>query len=725
MAKAPGTPEQRNPYLQTLNERTLPYLAADVLFHVLNHRNVRVTDGPGDGKRDIHSETEYEERCVSQCKFHKSTKQTVTSSETDELITALLKFGVKRGFFFTNARISPQAKREYLDSYPGFTLMFFDGSDLMDTLLGTPLLSAIWLHDRSIVAPVLCWALPFILRTVSDDSQLELNDLSPLKAESVQTIMLARTVVDASRFHPYRPPEARPWNEVYNDATHCYEAKVTTETSMVLRFPDQLMLAICEQLTERLPAESVVAVRFGTPQLEEVSGAATEQHRSTILELHKNVPRSYILSKGQRVSDESDWIRAPEAGPRWQFPEHLSMLDAEWCAWINREKEIALEVRVYWPKFNEGSLSQHQTTLLKKKYLAKSLFAEGLADDCQAFCELLEEHQRPNWSCKHGPGGTLLGWLHPGYAIASNLVGRLLRPRAGMREMELFEEPSEAKFQQTISQVKEHLLFGFSLVDWEKAVAISDLTEASLIPRDTHQHSATADLAHHFHEIPSPVYTGQRYVHFVQMWELPDERQMTPVGNMPARPILSPHADSLKIRFLINVQTGRESGRRYLGTCIELCVPRAWPTAKAVDLFIRDSLHAALDSVSDAVNKDWPGAKLATIRFWRDEVGFTIDDTQYRGNPWIGSHELDLSTGKYLFRKRRADTLAEADAIFRKIGHHSSVSKHLDGDGEAPVGGRQPISIVFKPFKPSAEEVRGNKTARSHRRRRKPAKGPD
>ena len=72
----------------------------------LGHTKVRILDGPGDGRRDILSITLKEYNIVT--KHHSDDSKSV-ARETDEIVIALAKFGVKSAlFFFTNGRISPQ-----------------------------------------------------------------------------------------------------------------------------------------------------------------------------------------------------------------------------------------------------------------------------------------------------------------------------------------------------------------------------------------------------------------------------------------------------------------------------------------------------------------------------------------------------------------------------------------------------------------------------------------
>lgn len=149
--------------LASLNPQALLRLANDLLF-VRGHRSIRLTDGPGDGGRDIHSTLDRGDVHLTQSKWHKDIDQACSSDELSELPMAMTKFGYRRGLFVTNARISPQGKREYLDSYPGLALEFLDGETLAQEVLNNGLLRAVWLSNGRIERIDSAVFIPFIVR---------------------------------------------------------------------------------------------------------------------------------------------------------------------------------------------------------------------------------------------------------------------------------------------------------------------------------------------------------------------------------------------------------------------------------------------------------------------------------------------------------------------------------------------------------------------------------
>jgi hypothetical protein len=87
---------------------------------------------------------------ITQCKHHDNPRVACTSAEVAELPMALMKYGARRGLFVTDARISPQAKREYLNDYPGFELDFLDRDELLSEVLSRPALRALWFDGARI-----------------------------------------------------------------------------------------------------------------------------------------------------------------------------------------------------------------------------------------------------------------------------------------------------------------------------------------------------------------------------------------------------------------------------------------------------------------------------------------------------------------------------------------------------------------------------------------------
>lgn len=161
------------PNLARLNSKNFPELVSDILVSK-GHWNVKITDGPGDGCRDVHSIIQGAKH-LTQCKFHSNPQKLCSSRETGDLAVGLLKLGYTNGLFATSGRISPQAKRELLDSYPGFELEFWEGTDLIGFILSDPILKALWFDRERIARVSNRLRIPLIYRNLADDQPVNLS----------------------------------------------------------------------------------------------------------------------------------------------------------------------------------------------------------------------------------------------------------------------------------------------------------------------------------------------------------------------------------------------------------------------------------------------------------------------------------------------------------------------------------------------------------------------
>ena len=61
---------QTEAVIAKLNADQFVQLVADILSSAFGHSEVKIVDGPGDGRRDIHSATPDGEPHITQCKYH-------------------------------------------------------------------------------------------------------------------------------------------------------------------------------------------------------------------------------------------------------------------------------------------------------------------------------------------------------------------------------------------------------------------------------------------------------------------------------------------------------------------------------------------------------------------------------------------------------------------------------------------------------------------------------
>lgn len=130
---------------------------------------------------------------------------------------ALIKFNYSKGLFITNAKISPQAKREYLDNYPNLQLSFIDGDELGLLVLESPLLRSIWFDGESICKREPSIRIPFLVREHVDDLPYVIKEhagednLVVLEEKFKDVfpnlkIRILASRMDTDRFEPYKAP---------------------------------------------------------------------------------------------------------------------------------------------------------------------------------------------------------------------------------------------------------------------------------------------------------------------------------------------------------------------------------------------------------------------------------------------------------------------------------------------------------------------------------------
>lgn len=101
--------------LAQIGSNKFPEFILDILIHVDGHKSIDITDGPGDEKQDILTETPSGERQLTQCKHTINYKNNHTGDELDVLFGACCRKNCKKGVLITNSDLTPQAKRYVTD----------------------------------------------------------------------------------------------------------------------------------------------------------------------------------------------------------------------------------------------------------------------------------------------------------------------------------------------------------------------------------------------------------------------------------------------------------------------------------------------------------------------------------------------------------------------------------------------------------------------------------
>lgn len=356
----------------SLTPEALPRLVRDILAS-LGHKGISITDGPGDGCRDIHSTTADNERMLSQCKCHRDIEQTVTSKEVAELAMGLVKFGYKRGLFVTTSRISPQAKRELLDSYPGLRLEFLDGEELLAKVLDDVALAGLWFDGERLVLVNSAVSIPVIVRRHKGDLPIPLpHSIRP--AEGLLCIAGVNGSIDVkfdarepvTRFESYRAPTYVSMVEGMLVELVCAELVVRgsqslNEISSAMRSIGQ-WLAVCVARDEQQ-----FSVRLGRPALTPLGGATAGARINLEIE-----PVTFVGAAGV-VTDEMTWLM-PSGSSEWteKSRARVSQMNAVRLYNAHLDACLAFELTTPADYRNRGMLLNKSK--LKKRGWERSLF---------------------------------------------------------------------------------------------------------------------------------------------------------------------------------------------------------------------------------------------------------------------------------------------------------------------------------------------------------------
>lgn len=335
--------------LQELTQRLDPATLLDLVSDILSNRHhsgVRITDGPGDGGRDVHSVDPAEIQWVTQCKFHDKVDTASSSKELGELPLALVKRGLRHGLFITNAKISPQAKREYLDSFPGLVLEFIDGMTLIRELRASAVLSSLWLSSDS--RPV-SYSFPVIVRQHSDDGPYSLGENTFLLYRATLAVMELFPEVDATfadfelddnLFEPYRLPDSPQPQEGLFLPFRGIECRVRGRLKLVdvPRLAHQIGLSIAGFLRS---SHEGVTVRVGTPTMTPLGG----EDAGARIRLDSSA-QSFVATK-EYLGTEGDFVSVDH--PSWCAENDANQAEASWIRLYAKDLDAAVNAEMYSP----------------------------------------------------------------------------------------------------------------------------------------------------------------------------------------------------------------------------------------------------------------------------------------------------------------------------------------------------------------------------------------
>ena len=429
-----------------------------------------------------------------------------------------------------------------------------------------------------------------------------------------------------SDFESYRPPLEKSFAEDGSSFISCYKATCDGDIP-IYNIPQQIFpitQAIASQLDNKyLP----VILRFGIPALTaHVEGTDNDE-----IKIQTFKPLSFVIDKNRNIISEQKWVVIGDHED-WTFPDNLSVAEADWAGWLSRSQNTMFMQEINWHTIGEEPFIYQMEREFRRNYLRQSLFIAGSFAECDALTENLSDEDHPDWYCDYGPNGILMGWFHPALeAIENGQMSFHTDPHDEKYKGELTVEINEGDFQNLVQRVRHQTQGGtFSEIDFEQAKLISAAANDDLLPDRTTEEARSADLFLNFEYLPSPVYMGKRKFIFVRMWQIPSSPS-------EARSLIDDKKITLKnqqAKIYWDARRGYKTNSTFVRSSLSFEVP----LEQSADEYFEDIKpirQECLDELANHIQSLWRDAKLATEFFWREEVGFKIDDKGFRGTPWV------------------------------------------------------------------------------------------
>lgn len=487
MDRLPGTKKDKSSYLKDVGFVEFPYLIADVLSRSLGHIEVRVMDGPGDGRRDIFSKFNGE-GYLTQCKYHIDNNKSASSRELDEILIGLAKFKYTNAIFATNTKISPQGKREYLDNFPDYNLSYLEGTDIVEHILKDEILKRLWFDGESLGSVMNRIALPFFIRDNNSGMDIDLsNSLGEFKKDEVH-YKFSPSVQNISEFSPYQPPNTEEFNvhKYFDCCVVELSGKVSYNSIDDLR--NQVMQSIKLSVNNH---DAFYAVRFGKPHFIDESSKSYYNKNRFYLPIN---PETYLLYNDEVVC-ENEWFT--DSGCNWAKPKMIRTSQVGNYCKFNEELNLVFITEYKCTEYENLSRSIQSQIDAQKIIFEKSLFI-GLKEEYRTHI-LTQDSDFKAVEFEYGPGGIMILYEHP-------------MPMFYPVDMNLFREQLVHKeFEKLKSKLKSKAKkYGMEILGWEKGVKIMEFNGEDPLNSLKSVNYRYVDLLESFDKIPSPLNPSQR-----------------------------------------------------------------------------------------------------------------------------------------------------------------------------------------------------------------------
>lgn len=612
----------RSDDLITLLTSLSPTLFVDLVADLLalrEHSQIKIVDGPGDGGRDIHSLDSYGRRHVCQCKWHRKIDVSASSAELGELPLAMVKLSYTHGLFATNARVSPQAKREYIDNYPNLSLEYLEGTEIASEVLGKPILKALWYNGETLARLSSTMSIPMIVRNLRQDRPIALENfadqtialaaLGHSATEPPLSCVLRVTTCGSEVFDPYRAPIRKTMHEGWWPPFHVLEAQ--TLGGAALKDLPRVMDALLDVVSSKLPEQEQrdVAVRFGAPVITALEGLDAG-HR---IELPKG-PVTFV-KRGASWQPERAWL-LPSRTSGWIPPERVSATTADWVRWYNAQCDLCFDLEVLsLPSKQRWGMAAEQQEYAKRVW-SSSTFA--LLDNTALTQLLAENVPAPSEKYRWVDGREFCCWkLGVDHGFRSMVIE--LDETVEPEPWGPFGPKAADVITQTGVITSALRRANAEIVPPDRARHIYALVASDPFPELKEVVYQSVEFLYHWNDVPSPVAPTARRFGFDAVWLLSSGRTREFEATVDAaKDVLRNHENEFDLSEIVYEHS--ETQATYLLVHLVWSGHAAASTDEVL-LQLGPQLETVVGNITYAVRQICPQACLATGAFWQNEIG--------------------------------------------------------------------------------------------------------
>ena len=532
-------PQEIQDFLQKLDERTLLDVCTDILA-IEGHKNIRIMDGPGDGQRDIHSIDANGNKCLTQSKYHAKFSQSISAQELGEVVLGMVRFGYNHGLFITSTKISPQAKRDCLNDYPGYSIDFWEGREIVKKVFDNLVLKAIWYDGHSLDKVAYTLIIPIIARDLETDKPLQFlqehtNSLIGnqifVGCSEIQ-INYQRSNSSNKVFGDYRSPKRKTPGELGSSRVGVTEAILSGlihlgDIDSILEAVNNEVLA---QTITANPDKKHFAVILGCPSLTPLGGESSGAR----IELEGRTSKTLVVHDDFSGS-EIDWIIPPVDSSEWVLPEGPRVSQADWIRWYNSEYDMCLDIYVTCPPSDDVRWEFIEQRDYFIKWWNNSLFMlvpNEIFGKWETY-NIIAPTKYLEWDTTL----FLCSWLHP--IFNSPIVQLSVEPEYESGTLYISEQDI-LEIEKDFANIKNKLeTLGSTVVEPQKARHMVAIHEGDPYPDFENVIYQGKHIGYRSEKIPTPIAPDTRRFQFTVCWEIEAKSGDAPLSQSTLSEILS------------------------------------------------------------------------------------------------------------------------------------------------------------------------------------------